>query len=115
MFLGISKILFGEYSILVTTLKEINKINEYWNIGLVVVKGKTSKSFWKNKKGGIQFSHLEFSEFCGQLGFVISDNGQVMKISSSNNSVYLVYSWENIHGYITSFLTNTNPEYFEGG
>lgn len=80
-----------------------------------MVKQKTLKPFWKSKKGGVQFSHLGFSKFCGQLGFVISDNGQVMKIISSNNSVYPVYSWENLHGYITSFLSNTNPEHFEGG
>ena len=29
-------------------------------------------------------------------------------------SVYTVYSWENLHGYVTSFLSNTNPEHFEG-
>jgi hypothetical protein len=82
---------------------------------LVVVKGKTLKPFWKNKKGGIQFGYRDFGKFCGSLGFVISDNGIVMKIISSNNSIYPVYSWESIHGYITSFLTNTNPEHFEGG
>lgn len=82
---------------------------------LVVVKNKTLKPFWKNKNGKVDFSHLDFLKFCKGLGFVMSDDGQVMKIVQGNNSIYPIYNWENIHDYITSFLTQTNPEHFEGG
>ena len=79
-------------------------------------KNKTLKPFWRTKKNGdITFSVLKLKRFLEQLGFVISEDGLVLKTISNNNSIYPISSHEDIHSYMTKFLDKTNEEHFEEG
>lgn len=79
-------------------------------------KKKPLKPFWRTKKNGdITFKSISFVRFLSDLGFVCSDDGQVLKTISINNSIYPVNKWEQLHQYVTNFLVKTNEKHFELG
>lgn len=79
-------------------------------------KRKELKPFWRTKKNGdITFKSITFVKFLSNLGFVSTDDGQVMKIIHSNNSIYPVQRWELLHDYVTTFLMKTDEQHFELG
>ena len=80
----------------------------------LVVKQKTLKPFWRTKKNGdITFKPISFNKFLSTLGFVVNESGLILKIVKTNNSIYPVNSWKDIHTYVTKFLMRTNEEHFE--
>lgn len=80
-------------------------------------KGKKQlKPFWRTKKNGeVTFRSVSFLRFLSDLGFVSTDEGQILKIIYSNNSIYSIQKWEQLHKYVTNFLVNTDDRYFELG
>ena len=80
----------------------------------LVMKQKTLKPFWRTKKNGdITFKPISFNKFLSTLGFVVNESGLILKIVKTNNSIYPVNSWIDIHTYVTKFLMRTNEEHFE--
>lgn len=80
------------------------------------MKKKPLKPFWRTKKNGdITFKPILFQKFLTSIGFVYSENGNILKLIESNKSCYLVSSHEDIHSYMTKFFMNTNEERFELG
>lgn len=80
-------------------------------------KSKPIKPFWRTKKksGEITFKPIDFKRFLQSVGFVVNEDGLVMKLIESNKSVYVVNSHEDIHRYVSNFITNTKEEHFELG
>ena len=79
-------------------------------------KNKTLKPFWRTKKNGdISFKPISFNRFLTNLGFLVNEDGLILKTIPHNNSVYPIQSHEEIHSYVTKFLMKTNEEHFEDG
>lgn len=75
------------------------------------------KPFWKSKKTGeLTYASLKFiKEFLIPLGFKYTKEGNIVKTTHINQTVYNVDSPQSLQDYVTNFLDNTSADKFESG